>query len=198
MDALAAARRPRAGQNANALIGNDAETVAARIGELRLIVAEAAKGRRAGRPAKVPFAQARHHRGAGRVAAAARDARRDPDAARGPAVGVYAICLDTEDRLLPAECQAVAVAEPGGLRVAAGRRAGDPRRRARTRCAGWCARLARAMAPVRDVSGTTTAWACRTPAGCWTCCARPAGTRRHWWPAGRRAGRHERHRAVSP
>src|SRR6202012_5199933 len=35
----------------------------------------------------------------------------------GPAVGVLAICLDTDERLLPAECQAVAVVEPDGLRV---------------------------------------------------------------------------------
>ena len=32
----------------------------------------------------------------------------------GPAVGVYAVCLDAEERLLPGECQAVITAEAGG------------------------------------------------------------------------------------
>jgi DNA segregation ATPase FtsK/SpoIIIE, S-DNA-T family len=32
----------------------------------------------------------------------------------GPAVGVYSICLDAEERMLPAECQAIAVPGPDG------------------------------------------------------------------------------------
>ncbi|GLY98645.1 FtsK/SpoIIIE domain-containing protein [Actinoplanes sp. NBRC 103695] len=70
----------------------------------------------------------------------------------GPAVGVYAICLDTDDRLLPAECQAVAALEGTGLRISrtgaeelAGVRPDLP-------SAAWCARVARSLTPIRDVS----------------------------------------------
>ncbi|WP_231954241.1 FtsK/SpoIIIE domain-containing protein [Actinoplanes derwentensis] len=70
----------------------------------------------------------------------------------GPAVGVYAICLDTEERLLPAECQAVAVVEGGALRISrtgAGELTGIA---PDFPSLDWCARVARALAPIRDVS----------------------------------------------
>ena len=35
----------------------------------------------------------------------------------GPQVGIYAICLDSEERLLPSECRALAVVERDGIRV---------------------------------------------------------------------------------
>jgi hypothetical protein len=69
----------------------------------------------------------------------------------GPQVGVYAICLDDGERLLPPVCQTVAVFGRDGLRVQAtmadtvrGVVADhvDP---------GWCARVARSLAPIRDV-----------------------------------------------
>jgi S-DNA-T family DNA segregation ATPase FtsK/SpoIIIE len=73
----------------------------------------------------------------------------------GPAVGVFAICLDVEERLLPEECGAVA-----------GYPAGSPTRLTLRRAYGdrlegvladqvsvpWAERVARAMAAVRDVS----------------------------------------------
>ncbi len=70
----------------------------------------------------------------------------------GPQVGVYAVCLDTDERLLPAECQAVVVVEPDGLRVQ--QAMADTIRQVRPDGAhpGWCARLARSIAPIRDVS----------------------------------------------
>ena len=70
----------------------------------------------------------------------------------GPGVGIYAICLDGDERLLPAECQAVAVVGPDGLRVQ--QMMADTVREARPDLVspGWCGRLARAIAPIRDAS----------------------------------------------
>ena len=75
----------------------------------------------------------------------------------GPGVGVHAVCLDTDERLLPAECQAVVVAEPGGLRVQQAMT--DAIRQVRPDAAhpGWCLPLARSIAPVRDVSDSDEA-----------------------------------------
>ncbi len=73
----------------------------------------------------------------------------------GPAVGVFAICLDAEERLLPEECRVVVGYVPGEQVTMTVRRAfGD-------RVSGvladqvsvpWCERVARAMTAVRDVS----------------------------------------------
>jgi DNA segregation ATPase FtsK/SpoIIIE, S-DNA-T family len=73
----------------------------------------------------------------------------------GPAVGVFAICLDSEERLLPEECGAVASYPPGSptrliLRRAYGGRL--PGVLADQVSVGWSERVARAMAGVRDVS----------------------------------------------
>lgn len=67
-------------------------------------------------------------------------------------IELLAVCLDSDEPLLPAECQAVAVFGPDGLRV----------QQMRTRpVAGaladhvepdWCTRLVRSLAPIRDVS----------------------------------------------
>ena len=35
----------------------------------------------------------------------------------GPSVGVFAVCVDSDERLLPEECQAVVVQEATGVRV---------------------------------------------------------------------------------
>ena len=75
----------------------------------------------------------------------------------GPKVGIYAVCLDTDERLLPAECQAVVVVEPDGLRVQQAMT--DTIRQVRPDAArpGWCMPLARSIAPIRDVSDTDEA-----------------------------------------
>ncbi len=144
---------PALGQNANALIGNDAETVATRIGELRQIVAERQKAAQ-NSPGDVSCAQADTIV----VLDGARRLRSMPGVIQllrdGPGAGVYAICLDSEERFLPAECQAVAVTEPGGLRV---QQMSEPT--IHGACPdhappGLCARLARSISPVRDASDT--------------------------------------------
>jgi S-DNA-T family DNA segregation ATPase FtsK/SpoIIIE len=73
----------------------------------------------------------------------------------GPAVGVFAICLDAEERLLPEECGAVASYPPSTptrltLRRAYGARL--PGVLADQVSVPWAERVARAMAAVRDVS----------------------------------------------
>jgi S-DNA-T family DNA segregation ATPase FtsK/SpoIIIE len=141
--------RPGAGGSCVAQLGNDAESVAARIAELLAIVAARHQVIRDG------------YQGVGCgpgivvVLDGSRRLRSLPGVGRlldeGPPVGVYAICLDDGERLLPPECRTVAVLGRDGLRVqqtmadtvrgVAADRA-DP---------GWCARVARSLAPIRDV-----------------------------------------------
>lgn len=70
----------------------------------------------------------------------------------GPRVRIFSICLDQQERLLPAECGTVVLAAGHELTV---RRTGAPDItgvRADLVEAGWCEQVARALAPVRDVS----------------------------------------------
>jgi DNA segregation ATPase FtsK/SpoIIIE, S-DNA-T family len=133
-------------------LGNDAESVAARVAELLAIVAARRQVIRDG------------HRGVGSgpgivvVLDGARRLRSLPGVGRllaeGPPVGVYAICLDDGERLLPRECQAVAVlGRDGRLRVqqTMADTIGDVR--ADHADPGWCTRVARSLAPIRDVGG---------------------------------------------
>ena len=142
--------RPADGR-AVALIGNDAETVAARIAELQAIMAGRQRAQRDSGMDQVAFRQ-----DIVVVFDGSRKLRMLPGAVQilreGPQVGVYAICLDADERLLPAECHAVTTAEPGGLRVR--QMSEDTVAGVRPDLVGvaWCARLARGMAPVRDVS----------------------------------------------
>ncbi|WP_406087134.1 FtsK/SpoIIIE domain-containing protein [Kitasatospora purpeofusca] len=70
----------------------------------------------------------------------------------GPGVRVFSVCLDAQERLLPEECGTVVLAAGHRLTV---RRTGAPdltEVRADLVGAGWCEQVARALAPVRDVS----------------------------------------------
>ncbi|MEU3790526.1 FtsK/SpoIIIE domain-containing protein [Streptomyces fructofermentans] len=200
--------RPSGAQDANVLIGTDAETVGARIGELtQLLDARRKAARENGRQSTftdpdivVVWDGSRRLRSMPGVVRLLRE---------GPAVSMYAICLDAEERFLPGECQAVVVAEPkpeehprpgatgaGAAAEPAGRgyQAGadgfpsfhawhasdaddgtadehkplhlrlrvEQTGTARVRnvrpdfvSAGWCARLSRALSPLRDISGET-------------------------------------------
>ncbi|MFC9504905.1 FtsK/SpoIIIE domain-containing protein [Streptomyces sp. NPDC057002] len=105
--------RPSGGQDVNALIGTDAETVGARIGELTQIL-----------DARKKAAEENKSQGASSfgdpdivvVWDGSRRLRSLPGVVRllreGPAVSMFAICLDAEERFLPGECQAYVVAEP--------------------------------------------------------------------------------------
>jgi DNA segregation ATPase FtsK/SpoIIIE, S-DNA-T family len=144
--------RPAEGQNAQVLIGNDAETVTARVAELAALVAGRRQASR-GAVGEVRFAQAdtlvvldgsRRLRSMPGVSTLLRE---------GPLVGVRTLCLDAEERLLPAECQAVVAARRDGLRVQQASAPTVTRVRPDQVSAGWSARLARGIAPIRDVGG---------------------------------------------
>ena len=145
--------RPGPGGSCVAQVGNDAESIAARVAELLAIVGARQRVIRDG------------YQGVGCgpgivvVLDGSRRLRSLPGVGQllgrllgeGPQVGVYAICLDDGERLLPPVCQTVAVFGRDGLRVQAtmadtvrGVVADhvDP---------GWCARVARSLAPIRDV-----------------------------------------------
>ncbi|MFI9768189.1 FtsK/SpoIIIE domain-containing protein [Streptomyces sp. NPDC052415] len=104
--------KPSGGQDVNVLIGTDAETVGARIGELTQILDARKKA-------------AEQNRGQGSTFSdpdivvvwdGSRRLRSLPGVVRllreGPSVSMYALCLDAEERFLPGECQAFVVAEP--------------------------------------------------------------------------------------
>ncbi len=193
-----------------ALIGTDAETVAARVAELSAQLDGRQKAlREAGATVKhnavfkepdivVVLDGSRRLRSLPGVIQLLRE---------GPSVGIHAVCLDSDERFLPGECQAVVVAEyeqlpqavehvPDGGQpapAAGGPSAGFPSLSAwyeaapaadsaahDHRAAGWlrlrveetgtarlrhvrpdlvtpawCARMARCLSPIRDISGET-------------------------------------------
>lgn len=194
--------RPAGAQDANVLIGTDAETVGARIGELTQLLDARQKAARAnGNKASfsdpdivVVWDGSRRLRSMPGVVRLLRE---------GPAMSMYALCLDAEERFLPGECQAIVIAEPKPEEHASARQpartaptapaapggfpsfhawhaaepddsaagAGEPLElRLRVQQTGiarvkdvrpdfvspaWCGRLARALSPLRDISGET-------------------------------------------
>jgi DNA segregation ATPase FtsK/SpoIIIE, S-DNA-T family len=144
--------RPAEGQDCSTLIGTDAETVTARIAELQAIITARLQA-------------VREHSGTIRFAHdivvifdGSRALRSLPGAVTilrdGPAAGVYSICLDAEERMLPAECQAVTAPGPDGmLTVQQAGQAPIDTVRPEYVSAAWCEAIARPIAPVRDVSG---------------------------------------------
>ncbi|MGH3799083.1 MAG: FtsK/SpoIIIE domain-containing protein, partial [Pseudonocardiaceae bacterium] len=144
--------RPAETWYATALVGTDTDTIARRVAELAAIVTARRKALR--ESAAVTFTDPDILV----VLDGARRLRLLPGVIQvlkeGPSVGVYAVCLDADERLLPAECKATVAADAdGGLRV---RQAGeDPVDNVRPEYVtpAWCERVARGLAPLRDVSG---------------------------------------------
>ncbi|REE98307.1 FtsK/SpoIIIE domain-containing protein [Thermomonospora umbrina] len=151
---------PHAGEECLALVGADPESIAHRVTELAIRITERRRSAdptsafgEAGRP-DVPYNILV-------VLDGARALRRVPGMphvlARGPEYGVYALCIDDEERLLPEECAAVATWEwsgdvPDTLRLRGqGLDAIGPILADQVSVA-WAERVARALAPVRDVS----------------------------------------------
>ncbi|MGX1091993.1 S-DNA-T family DNA segregation ATPase FtsK/SpoIIIE [Streptomyces albogriseolus] len=104
--------RPSGGHDVNVLIGTDAETVGARIGELTQILDARKKAADQNRSQGTTFSDP----DIVVVWDGSRRLRSLPGVVRllreGPSVSMYAICLDAEERFLPGECQAFVVAEP--------------------------------------------------------------------------------------
>ncbi|WP_053760493.1 FtsK/SpoIIIE domain-containing protein [Streptomyces sp. AS58] len=107
--------RPSGGQDVNVLIGTDSETVGARVGELTQLLDARQKALKEG-GARADGGPAFSDPDIVVVWDGSRRLRSLPGVVRllreGPAVSIYALCLDEEERFLPGECQAVVVAEP--------------------------------------------------------------------------------------
>ncbi|GAB2711939.1 FtsK/SpoIIIE domain-containing protein [Kitasatospora kifunensis] len=144
--------RPLLGQQALALVGADAETLGHRVAELiELITARQ---------------QARLNAGAGAVLAdpdvvvvldGARRLRALPGVVtvlqEGPAVGVYSICVDADERTLPEECATVVAGGQARPAVLRRQRAAQIDGILADEVAdSWYAETGRQLAPVRDVS----------------------------------------------
>ncbi|MER5973402.1 FtsK/SpoIIIE domain-containing protein [Streptomyces sp. NPDC002055] len=103
--------RPSGAADANLLIGTDAETVAARIGELTQILDARIKAAKESRAQGTSFSDP----DIVVVWDGSRRLRSMPGVVRllqeGPAVAMYALCLDAEERFLPGECKAFVIAE---------------------------------------------------------------------------------------
>ncbi|MGP4114450.1 FtsK/SpoIIIE domain-containing protein [Streptomyces sp. 4N509B] len=139
-----------------ATVGTDTESSARRVSELTALIAARAAALAERKTVRAPdvlvvLDGARRLRSLPGVVQILRD---------GPAVGVHALCLDEEERLLPEECQAVVVEEPvtgpGGratLRVGRSRSSTLTGVRPDAVPEGWCRSVARALGPVRDSSG---------------------------------------------
>ena len=143
--------RPPAGLDTLALVGSDADSIGRRVAELTALVAARAaaagapRGPVPGEPSfLVVLDGARRLRSLPGVVQILRD---------GPAAGVYAVCLDAEERLLPEECQAVVVEEAGLLRVQREGTAAVTGVRPDGVDLPWCRVVARALGPIRDVGG---------------------------------------------
>ncbi|MGW1216233.1 FtsK/SpoIIIE domain-containing protein [Streptomyces sp. NPDC002499] len=192
--------RPTGGQDVNVLIGTDAETVAARVGELTQLLDGRQKALQQGGRNKTD-GPAFTDPDIVVVWDGSRRLRSMPGVVRllreGPGVAIRSVCLDEEERFLPGECQAVVVAEPhqhdespatvpaaaqsaGGfpsfqawhpnvqhddqqaeqvleLRLRVEQSGALRKRNVRPDfvSAAWCARLARSLSPLRDISGET-------------------------------------------
>ncbi|HEY7483417.1 MAG TPA: FtsK/SpoIIIE domain-containing protein [Streptosporangiaceae bacterium] len=150
---------PREGEDCVALVGADPDSVSHRVTELAGRITER---QRAATTAPAFFADGPTGTAAPNVLVVldgARLLRRVPGMpqvlAQGPAHGVYAICLDDDERLLPEECAVVAAWDwdrPEHVRLRGGDLDGVGAVLADQVGTAWCDRLARALAPVRDVS----------------------------------------------
>ncbi|MFL6056820.1 MAG: FtsK/SpoIIIE domain-containing protein [Actinoallomurus sp.] len=151
---------PREGEECVALIGADPESVARRITELAIRITE--RRRAADRSAGGLFGGTGQGSGPYNILLVmdgARQLRRVPGMPQvlsgGPTVGLHAICVDDDERLLPEECTAVAVWDwdrPTHVRLRGHGLDSVGPILADQVSTGWCDRMARALAPVRDVS----------------------------------------------
>ncbi|MDI6105616.1 FtsK/SpoIIIE domain-containing protein [Actinoplanes sp. NEAU-A12] len=142
--------RPPGESGPAVLIGTDADSVSRRVAELLEMCVQRASVRTDARdvPAGEPDILV--------VLDGSRRLRSLPGVVQllraGPAVGIYALCLDNDRRLLPAECQAVVEVTGAGLHVTQADSDGVTGVRPDYLDSAWCARVARALAPLRDVS----------------------------------------------
>ncbi|RLV56878.1 cell division protein FtsK [Aeromicrobium phragmitis] len=142
--------RPQEGQDTVVTLGLDTETSARRVAELSAILAARQQATsKVGSKLQAPdivvvFDGARRLRSLPGVVSLLK---------QGPKLGIYAICLDSDERLLPEEASAVVVETQQGITL----------RQQRTTVVDnitpdlvedeWLDRVSRALAPLRDISG---------------------------------------------
>ncbi|MEV8568679.1 FtsK/SpoIIIE domain-containing protein [Streptomyces sp. NPDC051322] len=147
---------PQQGQDCVALVGSDSEAIARRVNELvneltRRQAARENQGRMAGSLSPDPHILV--------VLDGARLLRRMPGVPQllqeGPALGIFALCIDEDERLLPEECRAVVcwtAESPSRVRLLGSGLEAVGEVLADQVANDWCELLARSLAPVRDVS----------------------------------------------
>jgi S-DNA-T family DNA segregation ATPase FtsK/SpoIIIE len=140
---------PQLGQDTVVTLGTDAETCARRIAELSATLAarqQAAAGReQAAYPdIVVVYDGARRLRTLPGVVALLK---------QGPAVRIFSLCLDTDERLLPEEASAVVLQTARGLTLRQQRVTVVDDISPDLVDGPWLNRVARALAPIRDISG---------------------------------------------
>ena len=143
--------RPSFGQDTVTTIGVDAESCGRRIAELTAVLSarRQARGARSGAPVAGPDVVV--------VVDGARRLRSLPGVVtllkEGPPLGIYALCLDSDERLLPEEATAVVVETVSGLALRQQRITVVEDVTPDLVEQPWLQRVARALAPVRDISG---------------------------------------------
>jgi len=140
---------PQFGQDTVVTLGTDAETCARRIAELSATLAARQQAAADRKPTSYPdvvvvYDGARRLRTLPGVVALLK---------QGPAARIFSLCLDTDERLLPEEATAVVLQTPRGLTL----------RQMKITVVDdispdlvelpWLNRVARALAPIRDISG---------------------------------------------
>ena len=133
------------------LVGTDEVSCARRVGELLRLID--VRGQRRGPQGRILL-----------VVDGARELRQVPGLAAvlagGPAAGIFAVCQDVQERLLPQECSTVAVFDPGsGSRLTLRGRDGSsvPAVLADQVSLRWAEQIACAVAAIDDVSGVDDA-----------------------------------------
>ncbi|MDK3258088.1 FtsK/SpoIIIE domain-containing protein [Blastococcus capsensis] len=147
--------RPADGEGPVAFVGNDSETVTARVAELTALIKARRNAAASGGGRIQPESFPAHVL----VAHGFRPLRATPGLAQvlqdGPAVGVYAVCADEEERFLPEAATATAVFDAVEENQLLVRRSGHdpvPGVLAEPVGAELAEAAARALAPLRDVS----------------------------------------------
>ncbi|MFH8788125.1 FtsK/SpoIIIE domain-containing protein [Streptomyces roseoverticillatus] len=132
-------------------LGNDPETVAARVTELVSAVRSRSRARESGLSGTLTAEPDLLV-----VLDGARLLRDVPGMIQvlkeGPAVRVFLICVDREERMLPEECVSVCSVGARELTLRRTGRTDVTTARPDLVDAAWCERIARALAPVRDVT----------------------------------------------
>ncbi|WP_185746039.1 FtsK/SpoIIIE domain-containing protein [Oryzihumus leptocrescens] len=147
--------RPRDAESSPVFIGNDPHTVTTQISYLNALLTarkQASNGRSGISAQSFPahvlvvhgYRQMRTTLGLGQLLE------------EGPAYGIFAICTDEEERLLPEKCTATVVVDPARPDYATLRRTGRPNTPdvlLEGVTPRWCERVARAISPLVDVGG---------------------------------------------